>query len=107
MMRRRLGTDRAEYARVVKAGGNAALYVEGTQAVTDGMKVLLTNPVTKFPAINVRTEGAANTATSGYVQVTVDKWAATPTETVNAWIPVIIVFAMVGMALELMRRLSK
>jgi|YelNatPaOPRAMG01_1025707.scaffolds.fasta_scaffold38699_2 hypothetical protein len=67
MMRRRLGTDRAEYARVVKAGGNAALYVEGTQAVTDGMKVLLTNPVTKFPAINVRTEGAANTATSGYV----------------------------------------
>jgi hypothetical protein len=79
----------------------------GTLTVTDGMKVLLTNPVTKFPAINVRTEGAANTATSGYVQVTVDKWAATPTETVNAWIPVIIVFAMVGMALELMRRLSK
>jgi hypothetical protein len=77
-------------------------------SVTDGLKVLLTNPVdVKFPAINIRTVGAENTATSGYVQVTVDKWAATPTETVNAWIPVIVVFAMLGLALGLMRRLSK
>lgn len=89
---------KAYYIRVDEAG---------TLTVTDGMKTLLTNPVTKFPAVNIRTEGTANTATSGYVQVTVDKWFATPTETVNAWIPVIIIFAMVGMALELMRRLSK
>lgn len=79
----------------------------GTLTVTDGLKTLLTNPATKFPAINIRTEGTANTATSGYVQVTVDKWFATPTETVNTWIPVIIVFAMLSMALGLMKRLSQ
>ena len=32
MMRRTLGTDRAEYARDVKAGGTAELYVDGAQA---------------------------------------------------------------------------
>jgi hypothetical protein len=32
MMRRTLGTDRAEYARDVKAGGTADLYVDGAQA---------------------------------------------------------------------------
>ncbi|MBC7113227.1 MAG: hypothetical protein H5T34_04305 [Candidatus Methanomethyliales bacterium] len=79
----------------------------GTLSVTDGLKVLLTNPAVKFPAINIRTEGTAGTATAGYVQVTVDKWFATPTETVNAWIPVIIAFAMLGMALGLLKQLSK
>jgi hypothetical protein len=32
MMRRTLGTDLAEYARDVKAGGTAELYVDGAQA---------------------------------------------------------------------------
>jgi hypothetical protein len=34
MMRRTLGTDRAEYARDVKAGGTAELYVDGAQAAS-------------------------------------------------------------------------
>jgi hypothetical protein len=34
MMRRTLGTDRAEYARDVKAGGTADLYVDGAQAAS-------------------------------------------------------------------------
>ncbi|MEM2057471.1 MAG: hypothetical protein QXO76_04375 [Thermoproteota archaeon] len=93
-----LNYGKAYYIRVDNAG---------TLTVTDGLKTLLTNPVNKFPAINIRTEGTESTATSGYVQVTVDKWFATPTETVNAWIPVIIVFAMVSMALGLMKRLSQ
>jgi hypothetical protein len=34
VMRRTLGTDRAEYARDVKAGGTADLYVDGAQAAS-------------------------------------------------------------------------
>lgn len=79
----------------------------GTLTVTDGLKTLLTSPVTNFPAINIRTVGTANTATSGFVEVTVDKWSATPTETVNALIPVIIVFAMLSIMLSLLRRAAQ
>jgi hypothetical protein len=47
MMRRTLGTDLAEYARDVKAGGTAELYVDGAQAASfqvqagDKVKVLV------------------------------------------------------------------
>lgn len=74
-------------------------------SVTDGLKVLLTNPVSvNFPAINIRTEGAANTATSGYVQVNVQSWASTPTETVNEWLPLVLAFAMLSLALGMLKR---
>lgn len=77
-------------------------------SVTDGLKILLTNPVdVNFPAINIRTEGTAGTAESGYVQVNVQSWASTPTETVNAWLPIVLAFAMLGMALGLLRKMSK
>ena len=72
--------------------------------VTDGTSILLTNPVdVNFPAINIRTDGTS-AATSGYVQATVDSWVMTPTETVNAWIPVIITFAMLSIVLSLLKR---
>lgn len=78
----------------------------GTFTVTDGINVLLTNPAVKFPAINIRTDGT-DAATAGYVQVTVGSYTLTPTETVNSWIPVIIVFAMLGMALSLLKKMSQ
>lgn len=74
--------------------------------VTDGIKVLLSNPATSFPAVNIRTDGA-NATTSGYVQVTTSNFTATPTETVYTWIPLVIVFAMLGLALDLLRRMAK
>ncbi|MEJ5292113.1 MAG: hypothetical protein WHS82_00795 [Candidatus Methanosuratincola sp.] len=79
-----------------------------TFSVTDGNKVLLTNPVANpFPAKNIRTIGAEGTAVDGYVKVSVDKWAYTPVETVNAWLPIVLAFAMLGMALGLLRKMSK
>lgn len=78
----------------------------GTLSVTDGLKVLLTNPEVNFPAVNIRTDGT-DAATGGYVQVTTSGWAATPTETVNTWIPVVLVFALLGMALGLLKKMSQ
>ncbi len=72
-------------------------------SVTDGTSILLTNPAVQFPAVNIRTDGT-DAATSGYVQVTVENWTMTPTETVNAWIPVIITFAMLSIVLSLLKR---
>jgi hypothetical protein len=74
-------------------------------SVTDGLKVLLTNPVdVNFPAINIRTEGTAGTAESGYVQVNVQSWASTPTETVYDWLPLVLAFAMLSLALGMLKR---
>lgn len=73
-------------------------------SVTDGLKILLTNPVENFPAINIRTEGTAGTAESGYVQVNVQSWASTPTETVYDWLPLVLAFAMLSLALGMLKR---
>lgn len=82
------------------------LDANGTFSVTDGSKVLLTNPAVNFPAINIRTDGTS-AATSGYVQATVDSYTMTPTETAFAWTPLVIAFAMLSMALGLLRKMSR
>jgi len=74
-------------------------------SVTDGLNVLLTNPVLKFPAINIRTDGS-NAATSGYVQATVQNWTSTPTETVNEWVPAVISIAMLCIILSMLKKMQ-
>lgn len=79
---------------------------EGELSVTDGNSVLLSSPLDlKFPAVNIRTDGT-NAAASGYVEVTVGGWTATPTETVNMWIPIIITFAMLSIVLGMIKKLK-
>lgn len=75
----------------------------GTLSVTDGMKVLLTNPAVNFPAINIRTDGS-NAAVSGSVQVTLQSYSYTPTETIQNWMPLVLAFAMLSLALGLLKR---
>lgn len=75
----------------------------GTLSVTDGMKVLLTNPAVNFPAINIRTDGS-NAAVSGSVQVTLQSYSYTPTETVQNWMPLVLAFAMLSLALGMLKR---
>ncbi len=79
---------------------------EGELSVTDGNSVLLSSPLDlKFPAVNIRTDGT-DAAASGTVQVTVGGWSATPTETVNMWIPIIITFAMLSIVLGMIKKLK-
>jgi len=81
---------------------------EGYLTVSDGIKTYISGfKVTPYVASFISVKGSSNNiCSSGDVEIKIDKYTPTPTQIILQWIPLVICFAMLGVAIGMIKKIT-